>query len=120
MQNLYGPKLKPASNNQLFASAERVAAGNGDIVRTEWLAHISLDGSQIPGTFEVRMYLSDKTVGAVTSFGGAAKKSSIPISGTVPLTQALLDNGASDALATLRDFLTWKIMKVCNQFCSFV
>lgn len=119
---LYGPNTDTPNFNE---------TDGGALKRTEWLAHISFDESQIDGTFTVWVYIGDVAaghedslsgkalVGGCASFSGGVTltKRSI-VAGTVPLTQAMANEGVkvsgrkADVVAYLRKNLKWKVMQV--------
>jgi tyrosinase len=116
---LYGPK----TNTTNFRSMP-----GGGLERTEWLAHITYDESQIDGTFTVSIYVGDVpastdanltgkgAVGGCSSFSGTQRHNA-RIAGTVPLTPALVTKGVTPAnkeevVKYLKENMTWKIMKV--------
>ncbi|KAI5798574.1 common central domain of tyrosinase-domain-containing protein [Pyronema domesticum] len=115
---LYAPKI----NTTNFRSMP-----GGGWERTEWLAHVTYDESQIDGTFKVSIYvgdvpastdakLTDKSViGGCSSFSGTQKHNA-QIAGTLPLTPTLVTKGVTPAnkeevVKYLKENMTWKILK---------
>lgn len=118
MQKLYAPA------GQGFTPSPGT---NGTSTRNEYLLHVTFDESQIDGTFSLLVYAGElptgdelvahaNLVGGITSFTGGHQSHRSIISGTVPLTQALIEkdvagNGTSHCVGYLRDNLRWKIMR---------
>lgn len=117
MQKLYAP------SGQSFVPSPN----NGTTTRIEYLAHVTFDESQIDGTFSVLLYAGEmpegnslvdheNLVGGVTSFTGGVQNHRSVISGTVPLTQALIDKNISGNGTACVDYLEthleWRVLRV--------
>ncbi|KAF8249103.1 Di-copper centre-containing protein [Wilcoxina mikolae CBS 423.85] len=120
---------------KLYAPTFRRHGEDGKNVRTEWLVHVSYDESQIPGTFSVSMFIGDvpdapegrvaadtlvgvdTMVGVCTSFSGPHPQNyESVITGTVPLTPALLNRNLNtedreEMVRYLKTNLHWRILK---------
>lgn len=123
VKSLYGPNTNTSNFHE---------TPSGALQRTEWLAHINFDGSQINGTFAIWLYIGgvpegqlekltgEALVGGCASFSGGATliKPRIITAGTVPLTQALANKGVkvsgpkADVVGYLKKHLEWRIMRV--------
>jgi tyrosinase len=126
MEALYGPKVTKNKGDGFHDSPAK--GGDGSTARNEWLAHINYDESQIDGTFGVWVYMGevpesgdsmltdDSLIGGCMSFAGGHQNHKSMITGTVPLTQALLKKkialGKESVVAYLKDNLHWRILRV--------
>lgn len=115
MQALYAPDLEASSGVQKRSTDDV----HTDIVRMEWLAHVIMDQSQVPGIFRVRLAIDDDIVGFVASLRGTPENGEMRMSGTLPLTQILLEKGIDlspdAAVPFLRDHLSWALIQVSKE-----
>ncbi|KAI5778604.1 hypothetical protein EDC01DRAFT_634702 [Geopyxis carbonaria] len=120
---LYAPNSNTTAGSDEGRSF-KPAPESGASLRTEWLATLVFDESQLDNTFSVYLYLgassttplNPKTViGGCTSFSTGAQRANTTISGTVPLTAALIEAKVSlDPKAVvpyLQANLRWKVMR---------
>lgn len=100
--------------------------------RTEWLATITFDASEIDDSFTVWIYIGEELatgeellgsknlVDGCSSFGGHGSMDNMLISGTVPLTRALTRKGVrldpNEVVGYLKDNLHWKVMRGSEVF----
>lgn len=111
-------------------SGSLTPAPAGGVVRREWVAHLAYDQSELPGAFDVLLYVGSvpenvgdwqtapSLVGNCATFGDESATMSHVIKATVPLTKTLIDNGVGldpkDVVAYLRENCHWVIKQVSS------
>lgn len=122
VNELYRPNL----------SKSLTPAPAGGVVRLEWVAHLAYDQSEIPGAFDVLLYLGPvpvnvgewqtaaNLVGNCATFGDESATMSHVIKASVPLTNTLIENGVGldpgDVVAYLRENCHWVAKQVSLNF----
>lgn len=119
-----------AKVNELYRPALRESSPSpeGGLVRREWIAHMAVDQSEVPGDFDTMVFVGEvpknvaewstapELVGDLTTFGEEISTMHHVIKATVPLTETLIANGVGlkpeDVVEYLRINCHWVVKQV--------